>query len=284
MINGTVAFTFELFGGHTIEFLKIAKQTSDLSYAQILRNLVKHKGMAGLLDGYFPWGAIQCFAKGATFGFGHALGLKMLKGNVSDFTAEVIAGGLGGGVQGIVMSPLLLLKTRVMTDPQFRQTGGIWSTTVASSRVGLSVVKNEGLAALMKGSMLFSTKRVADWTSRFFFAEVVTSTWQSSKGQTPLNLTEKSIASLLGGALSATVTIPMDVLVATFQDASKAGQKMSIMGVLSEKIRVGGVTGLIQYSSKGYVARVAHVSLTTLLMKTISSAVYGMMGLAPAKH
>ncbi len=39
-----------------------------------------------------------------------------------------------------------------------------------------------------------------------------------------LTMTEQSMASLMGGTLSALSTIPFDVLVATFQQASKAGQ------------------------------------------------------------
>jgi len=39
--------------------------------------------------------------------------------------AVVLSGGCGGFVQGVVMSPALLLKTRVMTDPRFRTTGGV---------------------------------------------------------------------------------------------------------------------------------------------------------------
>lgn len=43
------------------------------------------------------------------------------EGKISRMTAEVIAGGVGGGFQGFVLSPTLLLKTRVMTDPIFRE-------------------------------------------------------------------------------------------------------------------------------------------------------------------
>ena len=42
-------------------------------------------------------------------------------GRLSTMSSEVIAGGVGGGFQGLVLSPTLLLKTRVMTDPIFRQ-------------------------------------------------------------------------------------------------------------------------------------------------------------------
>lgn len=72
-----------------------------------------------MLDGYFPWGSIQCFAKGATLGFGQALGRKHLQGKVKDSTAEVLSGGIGGAFQGLVMSPILLLKTRVITGALF---------------------------------------------------------------------------------------------------------------------------------------------------------------------
>ena len=138
-------------------------------------------------------GSIQCFAKGATLGFGQALGRKMLDGRVSDSTAETLSGGIGGGFQGFVMSPILLLKTRVITgwfksimfsvlnhkihyydvDPRFRGTGGTWQTTVAATKLGVEIVKSEGMMVLMKGAGTFTVKRIADWTTRFFFAEQV---------------------------------------------------------------------------------------------------------------
>jgi len=272
-----VAWLFEFSGGHYLEFLKIKKQVSELSYAQITRDIVKTKGIVGVLDGFFPWGSVQALAKGATFGFGHALGIKMFRGKLPDFWAEVAAGGFGGGVQGIILSPLLLLKTRVMTDPSFRQSGGMWATTVASTKVGFSVVRNEGLSALMKGSIVFSSKRVLDWTTRFFFAELVTQGVKDYKKTNKLSQLESMSCALLGGALSATATIPMDVVVAAIQDSSKAGQKVSVFQLWREKLKQQGVTGLVKYSSKGFVARVTHVSLTTLLMKEFSSIVYKLL-------
>lgn len=43
------------------------------------------------------------------------------------------------------------------------------------------VISNEGVAALMKGSITFSLKRVADWSSRFLFA-VMAEDWLFKKG------------------------------------------------------------------------------------------------------
>jgi len=281
LISGTVAWTFELIIGHYLEFLKISKQTSELSYAQLTRNMIKHKGLLGVLDGYFPWGSIQCFVKGASFGFGQTLGYNMLEGHLDPFAREVASGGVGGLFQGIVMSPLLLLKTRVMTMPEMRQSGGVLATTIASTRLGAQVVRSEGVGALMKGSLLFSTKRMADWTTRFFFAELVADSLRKRNARLEgisvpraLGLYESSFASLAGGALSATATIPLDVLVATVQSSAKAGQKVSVAGVWREQMQKGGMGQLMQYSCRGYVARVAHVAATTLLMKSVSTAVY----------
>ena len=161
-----------------------------------------------------------------------------------------------------------------MTTESLRETRGVWATTVASSRVGVDLVHREGVSALMKGAALFSSKRVADWTTRFYFAESVAYWMRDAVGGRKLTFAEQSCASLLGGALSATATLPLDVLVATVQSAHRAGQSVSAASIWREQIKSGGVMQLITYSSRGYIARVAHVGATTLLMKSFSSTVY----------
>ena len=172
-------------GGHFIEFLKIAKQTSNepcvrwlvgdgqasaaqpragprrsarastgpayprispstltsrpftRSYMTIVKRVTASKGVAGMLDGFFPWGALQAVAKGAVFSWGQAACAKAMHSTtwMNKETKTVISGGVGGFVQGLVMSPLLLLKTRVMTDPVFRTSGGVIATAIASAKV-----------------------------------------------------------------------------------------------------------------------------------------------------
>ena len=39
-----------------------------------------------------------------------------------------------------------------------------------SMTVGMRVIRNEGVLALMKGSTVFSMKRVGDWVTRYYFA------------------------------------------------------------------------------------------------------------------
>jgi hypothetical protein len=117
--------------------LKIAKQTSTESYLQITRRITATKGLAGTLDGFVPWGMLQAVAKGAVFAWGQAQSASMLH-DITWLSKEqktIASGGMGGFVQGIVLSPLLLLKTRVMTDPSFRGSGGLLATAAASAKV-----------------------------------------------------------------------------------------------------------------------------------------------------
>jgi hypothetical protein len=281
-IGGVVTVFFEMAAfGHFMEFLKISKQTSELSYLEIARRATASKGIVGTLDGFFPWGALQSMVKGAVFSFGQAATKKMFAAGdnygMSDQAATVLSGGFGGFFQGVVMSPLLLLKTRVMTDSKFRTSGGMWATSVASARVGADIVAKEGAMTLMKGATVFSAKRFADWTTRFFFVEVVTEIIRGGDETKKLSTSQQIFAALAGGTISALTTIPIDVLVATVQDANKAGQKMSVVEIYKQKIAEGGLKGTFEFATRGTVARVAHVALTTLLMKTVSSKVYDLI-------
>lgn len=238
------------------------------------------KGLIGTLDGFLPWGMLQAVAKGAVFSWGHAQAAVLLhevdEKILSKQQKNVLSGGLGGAVQGLIMSPLLLLKTRVMTDPSFRSSGGFAESALASARVGARVISSEGVGALMKGAGLFSAKRFADWTTRFLFVVLI----EEAMRETPsakLSDTQLVFASLAGGSLSALSTIPIDVVVATTQSAEKAGKKVSLGALLKEKLAEGGVSGSVAFATKGLVARVAHVALTTLAMKTITSKVYDIL-------
>jgi hypothetical protein len=280
VISGTAAFIYELVMGHYFEFLKIAKQTNHTkTYMELTRNMVQSKGLIGVLDGYFPWGSLQAISKGAAFGAAHAgcasaLHPYVKDGKLNRQVAEVIAGGVGGGFQGIVLSPLLLLKTRVMTDPIFRQNMDLRTTVRESTRVGMTVIRNEGVSAIMKGSVVFSGKRVLDWASRYMFAEGIEHYMRGGDPKKKLSTAESTFASLMGGTLSALATLPIDVMVAQIQQASKAGQKVGVLATFQEQLKTGGVKGMLEFSTRGFVARVIHVSFTTALMKTGSSYLY----------
>lgn len=282
LIAGGVAWMYEFGVGHYLEFLKIVKQTRPGSYWQLTKEITSQKGIWGIWDGFFPWGTVQALAKGAVFGWAHAVARNTLnpyaeRGQISQGVAEVIAGGVGGGFQGLVLSPTLLLKTRVMTDPIFRNKMGMWETSLQSARVGMKVIKDEGLVALMKGAGTFSAKRVADWSTRFLFSVLIEDyVFKAGDPNKKLSYVEAMTASLGGGIMSAFVTLPIDVLVAQIQQASKAGQHVSVLTLFKEEFKAGGWERVAGFATRGFIARALHVGLTTALMKTAASAVYDM--------
>jgi hypothetical protein len=282
-IGAGLAFSFELAIGHGLEFLKVMKQTQQHKpYGELIREITRLKGFIGIWDGFFPWGAVQAVAKGSVFSWGQACARVQLapfvkRGHLSDRAAEIISGGLGGGAQGLVLSPTLLLKTRVMTDPVFRTQMSGWENIVRSAQVGMNVIRKEGFPALMKGSFVFSMKRVADWSTRYFFCVVSEDIlFDKRNSGRKLTMQEELSASLMGGILSTIATLPVDVMVAQIQQASKAGTSVSVLQTFRDQYAAGGIKRLAGFATAGFVPRCAHVALTTTVMKTGCSAVYNM--------
>lgn len=280
-VAALVTLCYEGAIGHMLEFVKIVMQTSPpgTSYGQVLRSITAEKGIAGIWDGFVPWGVVQAIGKGGVFGLAHAMALQLLKplGEKEILPAKVLltlAGGIAGGCQGYVLSPTLLLKTRVMTDPVFRESMSMIKTSLLSLKIGAKVITNEGLLALMKGSNVFATKRVFDWATRFYFSDLFEGILLKHAAYGQLTTAEKISASLLGGVASTIFTLPLDVLVAKTQDAKQAGESVSALQLFQEELKQGGWKGLRDSYLQGFEARLLHVCFTTVAMKTGTALVY----------
>jgi len=284
LVVALVTLVYEGAIGHILEFLKIVMQTAPpgTTYGKVISDITAAKGIAGLWDGFCPWGIVQALFKGSVFGLAHTTASGFLvpwteQGKLPMALALTLAGGIGGGFQGFVLSPTLLLKTRVMTNPVFREKMSALRTTWLSFLIGFEVVKKEGFLTLMKGANVFATKRVFDWSTRYFFSDLIESILFRAKGGLPLTVLEKSSASLLGGVFSTMCTLPLDVLVAKTQDATKAGVKVSAFRLFQEELKEKGWSGLRKSYMKGFEARLAHVCTTTLVIKTGTPIVYDMI-------
>jgi len=272
--------------GHILEFLKIAMQTAPVgtTYISILKSITDEKGIVGAWDGFIPWGVVQSIFKGGVFGLAHAMAKTYLnifveKGLLTKQVALTLAGGIAGGFQGFVLSPTLLLKTRVMTNPVFRENMSLLKTTLLSFAIGFDVVKNEGLLALMKGADIFAMKRVFDWSTRYYFSDLFQSLMlQYGAGYNGvLSSKEKIAASLLAGTASTIMTLPLDVIVAKSQDAKKAGVKVSAWETFTQDFKVGGWKGLYDANMMGFEARLLHVCFTTVVMQFGSPLIFELL-------
>lgn len=270
--------------GHIFEFFKIVMQTAPAgtTYASVFLALTAEKGIAGLWDGFIPWGVIQSIMKGGVFGLAHAIAKSYTAPLIEDGTLPAavgltLAGGIAGMFQGYVLSPTLLLKTRVMTNDVFRERMTLYKTTMESFKIGFKVVGDEGLATLMKGSNIFALKRFFDWSTRYFFSDLVEGVMVANglmlEGGV-LTQMGKAVASLLGGMASTVATLPLDVIVAKSQDAKNAGVKVSAWKTFIKDYEEGGWKGLYDANMRGFEARLLHVSFSTVVMKTGSGLLY----------
>ena len=143
----------------------------------MVADITRDKGVAGLWDGFFPWGTVQALLKGAVFGVAHAVAIRHLAplaatGLLSEEAAAVLSGGLGGALQGVVLSPLLLLKTRVMTDPScvcWRAPGGLYCAGRAVL-CRVSAFSKQMQRRSRRGCMVFDAAAVCTCLVRWYAA------------------------------------------------------------------------------------------------------------------
>lgn len=140
--------------------------------------------------------------------------------------------------------------------------------------------------SLFQGMGVFSFKRFCDWTTRYAFCVMVEQIYKTHKFgvadgtgadaifNLKLSTPEKMACSLAGGTLSALATVPIDVMVATIQQADKKGQKVSVVDIYRTELREKGLSGMVKLSTRGLIPRVAHVAMTVMLMKTMTSYIY----------
>jgi len=148
-----------------------------------------------------------------------------------------------------------------------------FATSLHSLKLGAELISKEGAFSLCKGMGVFSFKRFLDWTTRYAFVVLVES-FVKTEVEQKLSMQQEMLCSLMGGTLSALSTVPIDVMVATIQQANKAGKKVSVIQVYKEQLKSGGIKGTLQLSTRGLVARVIHVALTTVMLKNVSSWCY----------
>ena len=276
-IGALCTVLFELCCGHLLESFKIKRQTTALSVAQIYASLTAKRGVLGLWDGFLPWGLLMALSKGASFSFAHQFALNALSASAavravaSPTALNIAASALGGLFQGVVMSPLLLLKTRVITHSAFRELeGGLWATARASLAIGRRVVAAEGALALCKGMRVFAAKRLCDWLTRFAFVELAFVALRSLGVDARATVARATAVALFGGTLSALSTTLLDVCTALIQHAERAGDDVGLRSLVAQMRAQKGGLGA---ATKGIYWRVAHVATTTVVMKNTVPAV-----------
>lgn len=197
--------------GHYMESLKIAKQSSGLSYKRIAINNWKLDGIFSIYRGFFPFGLLQ-MGKGLPVLFTQGevkYQLDKSGYNLSNNKKNIISGISAGITQSFVLTPLQRLKTIAITDTN--------SYGFNSFSILKDLIKNEGLSSLYKGLGPMMYKRSIDWGIRFGTMSLIETQFKKTRGQ-DYNLTnyEKIISGFTCGMVSC-ISIPLDVWLANSQ-------------------------------------------------------------------
>jgi len=259
-------------GGHYVEMVKIIKQSQNIPYPKIIKDLWKYEGFLGFYKGFAPWGILQ-MTKGIPVLFIQAeCDHRFKKWGLSNQTSETLAGVAGGIGQGVFITPTQRLKTIVMTDPKY--SGEMAPKTVgqalrSATSVIVEVVRSDGISTLFKGLGPMMAKRGFDWGFRFYGTSLSKNFLQGGDPKKPLSAAEKLACGFFGGAMS-TLTMPFDSWVSNCQKANKAGEKKSALQIAREMYRVGGSQAFI----RGWLARLIHAGYHTMWMTTIGQLLF----------
>lgn len=172
------------------------------------------------------------------------------------------------------MSPVLLARTRVnqsITERVSANPNAVvdWRQELKLSSSVLSrAVKDEGFEVIVKGMPMMMAKRSLDWGTRFILMDKVRNFIQTP-GE-PLTDLQKLSASFLGGAMSVSMTVPVDRMMPIIQQAGK--EKTSIVKTMSHKLKQEGPTTLF----RGWGMRTIHTGWHTAFAIFVADKIYGM--------
>jgi hypothetical protein len=281
-ITGLAVICEMLGGGLFMENTKMEKQRTSEPYPTIMRRTLS-RGLGGFWGGFWPWGFVLGMSKGMVLGGSRAFFLNVcMNSGMTEGTSDVVSGFAAGAAQGLVMSPIMLARTRVNQSISERAASGVASETggglmhefqVSMSIMNKDIAKN-GWSTLTTGMATMTFKRTIDWGSRFVFAKWTRDYFHSRKEsvngeKTQLSQVEKLMSSVLGGAMSLFVCMPVDRLMPILQAAGRSKDE-TIQQIIKKKMAQEGLSTL----QRGFMMRLVHVSWHTTFAIYISGHIY----------
>jgi len=282
-ITGFTVLCEMLSGGLFMENVKMEKQRTSDPYPTIMGRILR-QGVKGFEVGFWPWGAIMGLSKGIVLGGARAgflntfLDFGMPKGH-----ADVISGFCAGGVQGMVMSPILLARTRVnqLLTERAAEQGRIKTSFIHEMNISMSIlnesIRKDGFRVLTIGMPTMIFKRSMDWGTRFLFMRYLRKAYYEYKQDSSkkLNDLEELSVAFVAGALSVFVTQPVDRLMPLLQAAGRGDA--SFNHIIRMKLLNEG-WGTLQ---RGLVLRTLHCGWHTTWAVFIATKLYDIVEKVP---
>ena len=184
-------------------------------------------GVAGFYQGLIPWAWIEASTKGAILLFASSEIDYYLRSklNWSPSVSGIISGMGGGLAQAYTtMGFCTFMKTVEVT--RHKQVG-VTTSTLAIAR---DVLKREGIVGINKGVTAVALRQMTNWGSRFGIARITEMLMRGEDITRKLAVTEKLMASVIGGALGCW-NQPLEVIRVEMQSQAKDPNRPAKMNI-----------------------------------------------------
>lgn len=278
LITGPAVVAEMLTGGLFMENMKMEKQRTGLAYPKLIRPVLA-QGIKGWTAGFMPWGFTLAMTKGAAVGYFRAASLSFLEPRMANKkNADMLSGFMAGAGQGVVMSPILLARTRVNQSLTERAAKGAVKGSVMdefrmSGQIMNSAIRSEGISVLLTGMPMFVFKRAYDWGTRFIFIGMMKDYLKQRHPGKPLGDMENLFAAVFGGAFSVCFTQPIDRIMPIIQ--ASGSEYGGFLSFFKKSIAEQGISTIW----RGAAMRMVHCGWHTGFAIFIANKAYESMGI-----
>jgi len=173
---------------------------------------------------------------------------------------------LGAGVLSACVSQFISVPADVVSQKLMVQgQNSTAKATTSAKQLIRDTFAKEGIKGFYKGYRI-SLLTFAPSSGIFWSTYGLVRRWQAGGSDTPPSLgytmLQQTFASAFGGAVSAIVTNPLDVIKTNLQLFSKVGDKSSILGTANKLSKQEGISWLY----KGLTGRILHNSANSVIL------------------
>lgn len=194
-----------------------------------IKKTAQRGGIAGFYQGLIPWAWIEASTKGGVLLFASSeidyyLRAKM---GASSSVAGIVSGMGGGLAQAYTtMGFCTFMKTvEVTRHKQAGQHVSTWS-------VARDVLKREGIVGINRGVSAVALRQMTNWGSRFGIARITEMILKGEDKHRKLAVSEKLLASVIGGALGCW-NQPLEVIRVEMQSQAKSPARPAKLNIWS---------------------------------------------------
>ena len=211
-----------------------------------IQETIKERGFRSIYSGLYPWVCLESLTGGVLIYANHKCYSsirphfdKITTPYKSYISSHVLSGIVAGLAQGLIMTPLVRMKTAEMT----RDKGG-----TAPISYFISTLKKDGVQSLFRGISPLLMRQMSNWGTRFGVARALEnklchlSQLRNKTTDCTVSINHRAMCSLTAGIVSCW-NHPLDVVAVTMQSKASSAQSLSAYQTAAFIYQTSGVTG-----------------------------------------